>query len=220
MSKKVVYVPRNWKVSYVDAIGNEHENVELRANAEYKIVEDGNEYIATLAGVRTEEDKTFIFAKVILHAGYLNVMEKAENHAFDLNKVTEITRISTTYLKANRSIRDQGELADNEMFTFVFDSDRYPNQYRITIRTGEFVALAIKNAINPNTKSTSVYGHIVDVDTNAGIVKIAEYVCNRGVRDVVEKTIDLATLLGIYRYELQFGEYVDRRSQAATKEEE
>ena len=210
MSKKVVYVPRNWKVSYVDAIGNEHENVELRANAEYRIVEDGVTYIATLAGVRTEDDKTFLLAKVMLHPGFMKTMEKVENHRFDLNKVTEITRISTIYSKATRSIRDHGNIPDDELFTFVFDSEKYPTQYRITIRAGEFVALALKDPVDPNKKCNSVYGHIVDVDIKNNEVKIVEYVCNRGVRDVVEKTFDLSTLLGIYRYDLQIGEYVDK----------
>ena len=220
MSKKVVYVPRNWKVSYVDAVGNEHENVELRANAEYRIVEDGVTYIATLAGVRTEDDKTFILAKVMLHPGFMKVMEKVENRRFDLNQVTEITRISTTYFKAARSIRDHGNVSDDELFTFVFDSDKYPSQYRITICAGEFVALALKDPTDPNKKCNSVYGHIVDVDTHNNEVKIAEYVCNRGVRDVVEKTFALTTLLGIYRYELKIGEYVEKHNKPTEQQTE
>lgn len=211
MSKKVVYVPRNWKVSYVDAIGNEHENVELRANAEYLIVEDGNTYHATLAGVRTEGDKTFILAKVFLNAGYMTVMNKVENHLFDLNKVTEITRISTIYAKSTRSIRDHKNVNEAETFTFVFDSEKYASQYRITIIAGEFVALALKDPVDPNKKCRSIYGHIADVDSRNNEIKFVEYVCNRGVRDVVEKTIDLNTLLGIYRYELQFGEYAEKK---------
>lgn len=211
MSKKVVYVPRNWKVSYVDAVGNEHENVELRANAEYRIVEDGITYIATLAGVRTEDDKTFILAKVILNPGYMSVMEKVENRLFDLNKVTEITRISTIYSKTTRSIRDHKNVNEDETFTFVFDSEKYTSQYRITIVAGEFVALALKDPADPNKKCRSIYGHVIDVDSRNNEIKFAEYVCNRGVRDVAEKTIDLTTLLGIYRYELQIGEYSEKK---------
>ena len=53
-NEKLVYVPRNWKVTFVDAIGNEHKDVVLCANAEYRIVEGGIPYNATIAGIRTE----------------------------------------------------------------------------------------------------------------------------------------------------------------------
>ena len=211
MSEKLVYVPRNWKVSYVDAIGNEHKNVALRANAEYRIVEDGIPYITTVAGICTEDDKTFIIAKVLLYPGFMNAMEKTNNRRFDVNKVTEITRVSTKYLKTVRSMRNNDKKIDEEIFTFAFDSEKYSSQYRISVYAGEFVALALKDPADPNKKSRSVYGHIVGVDTDKDELKFARYICNRGVRDVYEYTISLASLLGIYRYELEIADYIEEQ---------
>lgn len=217
MSEKLVYVPRNWKVTYVDEIGNEHADVALCANAEYRIVEGGIPYNATVAGIRTEEDKTYIIAKVMLYPGFMNVMEKAENRRFDVNNVTEITRISTKYLKTSRSMRDREKKSTDEIFTFAFDSEKY-NQYRISVVAGEFVALALKDPTDPNKKSRSIYGHVVDVDARSGEVKFARYVSNRGVRDVYILTVDLATLLGIYRYELEITDYVEEPATETTEE--
>jgi hypothetical protein len=210
MSEKLVYVPRNWKVSYVDEVGNEHENVALRANAEYRIVENGIPYNTTVAGIRTEEDKTYILAKVMMANGFMNVMERVEDRRFDVNDVTEITPIVTKYVKSVRSIRNKS--SDDEIFTFAFDSDKYNSQYRISVYAGEFVALALKDPSDSNKKSRSIYGHIVSVDDVSGEIKFSRYVSNRGVRDVYPYTVSLDSLLGIYRYELEISDYVEPRT--------
>lgn len=210
MSEKLVYVPRNWKVSYVDEIGNEHENVALRANAEYRIVENGIPYYATIGGIRTEDDKTYIMAKVLMYPGFMNVMEKVENRRFDINDVTEITRIKTTYVKTTRSNRDKS--TSNNIFTFAFDSEKYPSQYRISVNAGEFVALAVKDPYDSNRKTRSVYGHIIDVDANSGEIKMSRYAATHGIRNVYEYTVKLDALLGIYRYELDIADYVEKVS--------
>ena len=224
MSEKLVYVPRNWKVSYMDMVGNEHEDVALCANAEYRIVEDGIPYNATVAGIRTEEDKTYIVAKVLMYPGFLNVMNKVEDRRFDIDKVTEITRVTTNYIKTTRSMRDRDRNSDRDIFTFAFDSEKYPSQYRISVYAGEFVALALKDPTDSNKKSRSIYGHIVDVDAEKSEIKFARYVSNRGVRDVYEYTVALSSLLGIYRYELEINDYVEGQAKveaetAATTEE-
>ena len=210
MSEKLVYVPRNWKVSYVDEKGNEHENVALRANGVYRIVEDGIPYNATVSGIRVEEDKTYIVAKVLMYPGFMNVMEKVEDRRFDVNKVTEITRVAVNYNKTYRSMRDKS--SNNDIFTFAFDSDKYPNsQYRISVYAGEFVALAVKDPRDSNQKSRSIYGHIVDVNPKTNEIKMSRYASNRGVRNVFDYTVKLESLLGIYRYELEIAEFVERK---------
>ena len=207
MSEKLVYVPRNWKVTYVDLLGNEHENVELCVNAEYRIIEDGVPYNISVAGIRTENDKTFIVAKIIMQAGFMNVMDKSDRR-FDLSKVTEITRISTKYVKTVRSMRDRNK-TDN-VFTFAFDSEKYPSKYRISVYAGEFVALALKDPNDSNKKSRSIYGHVVDVDATNNEIKFMRYVSNRGVRDAYIYTVALPSLLGIYRYELEINDYAEK----------
>lgn len=204
MSAKMVYVPRNWKVSYVDAIGNEHADVALCANAEYRIVENGVPYNVTVSGIRVEEGKTYILAKVLMQSGFMNVMKQDKTRRFDVNEVTEITRITTKYVKASRYVRGN---EGNNVFTFAFDSEKFASQYRISVHAGEFVALALKDSTDPNRKSRSIYGHIVDVDTKKNEIVFSRYVAKRGVRDVYETTVSLNSLLGIYRYELEINDY-------------
>lgn len=209
-NEKLVYVPRNWKVSFVDSTGNEQNDFVLRANAEYRIVCDGIPYNATIAGIRVEEGKTFIVAKVLMYDGYLNVMEKRADHRFDVDLVTEITPICTKYIKTSRSNREKKVTngAPNT-FTFAFDTEKYASQYRISIYAGEFVALALKDPTDSNKKSRSIFGHIIDVNAENDEIKFARYISNKGVRDVNEITIALSSLLGIYRYELKIADLAE-----------
>ncbi len=201
-TEKLVYVPRNWKVNYVDETGND-QSIALRANEEYHIVENGIPYTTTVAGIREEEGKHYILAKVMMYPGFMNVMEKVEDRRFDIDQVTEIYPTISKYVKTTRSNRDKRVKDDVNIFTFAFDSEKYPSQYRISIYAGEFVCLALKDSSDPNKKSRSIYGHIVDVDAENQQIKFSRYVTNRGVRDVYDYTVDLNTLLGIYRYELE-----------------
>ena len=156
-----------------------------------------------------------------MYSGVMNVMEKVVDRRFDLNDVTEISRITTKYVKTTRSNRDKKE-HDANIFTFAFDSDKYPSQYRISVYAGEFVALAIKDPADPNKKKRSIYGHIVDVDTENNSIKFARYVAKNGIRDVYENyNVSLNGLLGIYRYELEISDYVEEtpvESEATTEE--
>ncbi len=211
-AKKTVYVPRNWKVSFVDSIGNEHKDYNLRANEEYRIVAGGIPYNVTISGIRTEDNKTYVVAKVMMYAGSMNVMEKKADR-FDVEEITEITPVSTKYVKTTRSNRDKH--ADADMFSFAFDTEKYTSQYRISIYAGEFVSLAIKDPTDPNRRSRSIFGHIIDVDDEKNEVVFCRYVTNSGVRDIIETRVNLNSLLGVYRYDL---EIIDKE-EAATSEQ-
>ena len=206
-TEKLVYVPRNWKVKIVDETGYE-ESITLRANEEYRIVENGIPYVTTVSGIRTEGDKVYILAKVMMHPGFMNVMEKATDRRFCVDDITDIRRTTSTYVKTTRSNREKIVKEGANIFTFAFDSEKYPSQYRISIYAGEFVCLALRND-NPNApkRVRSIYGHIIDVNGNQ--IKVARYVTSRGIRDVYEYTVDLSALLGIYRYELDIADKVD-----------
>lgn len=206
-TEKLVYVPRNWKVKIVDETGYE-ESITLRANEEYRIVENGIPYVTTVSGIRTEGDKVYILAKVMMHPGFMNVMEKVTDRRFCVDDITDIRRTTSTYVKTTRSNREKVVKEGANIFTFAFDSEKYPSQYRISIYAGEFVCLALRND-NPNApkRVRSIYGHIIDVNGNQ--IKVARYVTSRGIRDVYEYTVDLSALLGIYRYELDIADKVD-----------
>ena len=201
-TEKLVYVPRNWKVKYVDETGYE-ESIALKANAEYRIVENGIPYNITIAGLRTEDDKVYILAKVMMYPGFMNVMEKVTDRRFCVDDITEITPTTSTYVKTTRSNRDKIVKEDANIFTFAFDSEKYPSQYRISVYAGEFVCLALRND-NPNApkRVRSIYGHIIDVDSESGKIKVSRYVTSRGIRDVYDYTVDISSLMGIYRYAL------------------
>ena len=199
--EKIVYVPRNWKVSYVDTAGNKHNDVELRVNSGYRITTNDAVHYVTIGGIRTEENKNYIVAKVIMVPGTMNVMKKAEDVKIDVDTVIDIAEVSSTYHKLFRSNREKASESEN-VFTFAFDTEKYSTKYRISINAGEFVSLAVKDIKDPNKKSRSFYGHIIDVDNNAGIIKFSRYITNKGVRDVFIQNIPLTSLLGVYRYEL------------------
>ena len=201
-TKKTLYVPRNWKVSYSDASGNEHKDVTIRANAEYRITEsNGKESIVTISGIHTENDKTLLVAKVLLKAGTMFTMTKLKHIGINLANVVDITPVVTTYAKAPRGKRVPGD--DIPVFTFAFDTERYPTQYKVTVQAGEFVALAIKDPKDPNKGRRSIYGHITSVNEDSNSIEFSRYISKKGVRDVYEMTVELDQLLGIYRYELQ-----------------
>ena len=200
-NKKVVYVPKSWKVSYVDISGNEHKDVALRVNKEYQFTKaDGTTTVVTIVGINRENDKSKILVKVKLNAGTMHVMTKMENITIDLDDIVDITPVVTEYVKT----KERRTLQDIPMFTFAFDTI-YPTQYRIGIYAGEFVALAINRNIpaNDGKNKYSIYGHIMNVDTNAGIIKFMRYSTNKGVRDVYPMDIAIDDLLGVYRYELK-----------------
>ena len=200
MTKKVVYVPRNWKVSYTDRGGIEHTD-NLWANREYQIVVNGTTHNVTVAGIRSENGRAYIVPKVELFNGFMNTMVKLVDTKYWIDEITEIHLVTSKYVKTKRSIRN--EKIDAPIFTFAFDTEKYASQYRISVAAGEFVELAMKDPTDPNKKSRSIYGHIVDVDSDAGKLKFARYVSKRGVRDIYDYTIELDTLLGIYRYNLE-----------------
>ena len=206
-NEKLVYVPRSWMVSFNDANGVLHENVMLKANREYAIVTDGKKIVITVVGIRSNEEtsKEYILSKIVLHDGYMRVMEKQEV-AIDLDTVTEITEVKSKYVKAARSIKTMGK--DTQAFTFAFDSEKYSSQYRITVYAQEFVALALKSESDFNKKSGTIYGEIKDVIPENNEILIYRYVSNKGVRDVYPMSIDLSSLLGVYRYDLEI-EYKD-----------
>ena len=217
MSKKTVYVPRSWEVSYTDANGVEQKNVVLRANCEYKINENGTERTVTIAGVRSEEGNAYLAVKVELEAGFMNVMKKIKDQRIWVKDIHDITPVRSTYVQTTRSLKNFK--IDGQAFTFAFDTKNYNSKYRITIAKGEFVALAIKDPADPNKKSRSIYGHINDVDTEAGVIEFTRYVANKGVRDVYTQIVQLSDLLGIYRYVLEIGEKVDPVQSDAASEE-
>ena len=205
-TEKLVYVPRNWKVNYVDETGHD-KSIALKANAEYRIVENGIPYNTTIAGIRTEENKVYILAKVMMYPGFMNTMEKVTDRRFCVDNITDIHPVTSTYVKSTRSNRDKVVKEDANIFTFAFDSEKY-SQYRISVYAGEFVCLAMRND-NPNAPKhiRSVYGHIIDV--NGDKIKVSRYVTSRGIRNVYDYTVDLASLLGIYRYELEISDKVE-----------
>ena len=205
-NEKMVYVPRNWKVSYVDEFGNEHNDVEIRINSEYAIVSNGEMHYLTVAGIRVEagengEEKKFIIAKVLLYPGTMNVIKKAEDVRIDLDTVTSISTVSSNYRRVTYSNRNKDNNGEN-VYTFAFDTEKYSSKYKISINAGEFVSLAVKDINDPNKKSRSFYGHIISVDSDT--IKFSRYVSNKGVRDVYTQNIPLASLLGVYRYALDF----------------
>lgn len=212
-NKKTVYVPRNWKIDFVDGNGNEHKGYTLRANEEYRIVVGGIPYNASISGIRTEDGKTYIVTKVLMYAGSMTVMEKVSER-FDVADISDITPISTKYVKTTRSNRDKH--ADADMFSFAFDTEKYTSQYRISIYAGEFVSLALKDPYDPNRRTRSIFGHIIDVDDEKNEVVFCRYVTNSGVRDIIETRINLNTLLGVYRYDLEIS---DKEQTASTSEE-
>ena len=69
------------------------------------------------------------------------------------------------------------------------------------------VSLAVKDINDPNKKSRSFYGHIIDVDSESDTIIFSRYVSNRGVRDIYTHKLPLSALLGVYRYELEFSDY-------------
>ena len=97
---------------------------------------------------------------------------------------------------------------DTQAFTFAFDSEKYSSQYRITVYAQEFIALALKSESDFNKKSRTIYGEIKDVIPENNEILIYRYVSNKGVRDVYPMSIDLSSLLGVYRYDLEI-EYKD-----------
>lgn len=202
MNKNIVVPGKKieWKVSYVDELGNVHENVVLRPDADYRIIRNGIPYICTILRVRTEDEKVYIIPKLRLCSGFMNVMIPEVDCRIDLDEVTDITEVEVTFGKALRSgTRVNDEAIDS--FTFAFPSERYyPSTYKIAIAVGEYVAFGVRD---PETgKSHSIYGSIVDVDTTESRVKIMRYMRARGVRSIREDVIDLNRLVGIYRYEL------------------
>lgn len=201
MAEKMVYVPRNWKVSYVDETGNEVKDFELSANCEYRIVCGNIEYFTTIGGIRTEDGKTFILGKVLMNPGYMYVMEKNE-FRFNVDDVTSITKVYSEYVSVKRSIREKKE--SEEIFTFAFESAKYPSKYRISIYGGEFVCLAVKPRKDSKFKYNSLYGHVIDVDTEKNEVIMSRYVSSKHTRDVYTYRVPVDDLLGIYRYELAF----------------
>ena len=199
--KKVVYVPKTWKVSYVDLLGNEHKDVTLSVNKEYKITKsNGDVSVVTISGIKREEGKTTIVVKIALVSGTMHTMTKFEHIGIDLDQVVDITPVHTEYVRT----KEKREHNNIPMFTFAFDTN-YPTQYRISIYAGEFVALAINRSVPTNVTKTkhSIYGHIENVDTDAGIIKFMRYSTNKGVRDVYPMDIAIDELLGVYRYELK-----------------
>ena len=211
-TEKLIYVPKNWSVSYVDETGNEHNNVALRADAEYRIVANGVEKIVTIAGITLVEDKTLIDAKIVLTDGYMNVIG-ATAERIDLDTITSIERVRSRYVRANRSNKDISVDENSKIFTFAFDNEKYPSKYRISIHANEFVALAVRDTRVNSTRT--YYGHIVDVDGNTII--FCRYISNNGVREIrPEFKVNVGDLLGIYRYELNFEKF----EEAPVKEEE
>lgn len=200
-NKKLVYVPKSWKVSYVDISGNEHNDIPIRVNKEYQITEsNGNVSVVTISGINRENDKSKLVVKVKLSTGTMNVMTKLDNATIDLDQIVDITPAITEYVRT----KEKRSMQDIPMFTFAFDTN-YPTQYRISIYAGEFVALAVNRSVPTNTGKNkySIYGHIENVDTDAGIIKFMRYTTNKGVRDVYPMDIAIDDLLGVYRYELK-----------------
>lgn len=217
MAKKTVYVPRNWNVSYTDATSNEQKNVVLRTNGEYRIVENGVEHFVTVAGIRTENDKAYILVKVKMVNGFMNVMDKPEDYRIYLENVTEIVPVKAEYVQDRRP---RNMDTDMQSFTFVFDTQKYSSKYHITVTEGEFVALALKDLVDPSKKSYSIYGHITNVDSDAGEIEFMRYgVANKGVRNVYPYTVKLDALLGVYRYALKISDQVIEEEVVETTEE-
>lgn len=197
MSEKVVYVPRSWNITISNG-----DSYSLRANEEYRIVmADGSCHDMTIGNIVNKDGKTFIIPKVLMYRGAMNVMKKVSTIEIDAHDIENISAITTSYNRANRSSHDIDGKNSNS-FTFAFDTDKYSSQYRITIYQGEFVCLALKNNYESMRSTRSIYGHIVDAGIDNGEMIFMRYVSKSGVRDVYPISVKMDTLLGIYRYEL------------------
>ncbi len=201
MSGKLIYVPKTWKLNNTD--------FDLKANEEYKIImnDDSVRYITIDTITKPEgEGSEIITPKVILIEGSMFVMRKATSEDCIFAKdIKEIIPVSTKYNRSSRSVKDKIE--ETQPFTFAFDSTKFQSQYKITIFTGEFVALSTINKKATDSRNRILYGEIEDVKYNEEInedeIIFNRYISNKGVRSIYTMNLPISSLLGIFRYDLQ-----------------
>ena len=127
----------------------------------------------------------------------MNVM-KPSNQTIALEDVVGISAIDIVYERTKRVYKSDKDTPTTEGFTFAFDTNKTPSQYRITVYKGEFLSFAAKY----NGATRTYYGHITNVDETS--VTILRYMSTNGVRSLRKHVkIKIEDLLGIYRYALK-----------------
>lgn len=219
-AKKLIFVPRNWGINYTDATGND-VSIMLAAPEEYEITKaDGTTVYCTVKEVVRENNdesgnrKVFIKPAFLMLPGYTHVIERNENIMIDVDDIVSIKNVKSVYSRASRHSKDISEEFE-ESFTFAFDVDGYDKRYRITIGSGEFVALSVKDNRRGGDARKTIYGEVYGVDEDDNVLFV-RYLSHKGVRyDRPNYKVALSDLLGIYRYELQF---MDAAEAKAAKE--
>ena len=199
MAKQVFFVPKQYGITYKNQEG-EDVKFTFQTNRVYQVdTKDGQSHIITVANIeseRTPDGKRRIRAQVEFTPGYMNVM-KASNLVLDIDDIVNIEIVDVLYERSKRVFKDPKSAPDTESFTFAFDTNKKPSQYRITVYAGEFLSFAAKY----NGDNRTYYGHITSVDETT--ITILRYMSVNGVRSVRKKVhIKLEDLLGIYRYSL------------------
>lgn len=213
MAEKKVFVKKDFQVNYVDDHGNEM-TATVNFNTDYLI----NGIACTLKAINEVDGKTILKPAIIMTSGDMFTMRPAtEEDNIPLDEVTSIVEAGSSYEK-NTTRVNRDELEKHEYFTFHFDTDKYVSKYKISIRKGEFVALAVQNSNTDSPRKTiSLYGEIEDVDNDVIIFK--RYISSRGgIRSIHKINVDVDKLVGIYRFTLDVFPLIQIKDEEASEE--
>lgn len=208
--EKIVYVPKSWTIPYTKIDGKD-ESIVVYNNAEYAFtMDDGANIICTIDNVTTTSkdgvDFLNIHPKTIITPGiYTPVVEATEEDAFSVEHVVDISRVVAEYVRDIRSIKDIDNSCGDQVYTFAFNTERYPNnKYMISILDSEFVVLNIRNPRGSREDRTDVrkmFGHIISFKD--GQIVFERYLTLSGCRSTRIQKYNVANLLGVYRYRLE-----------------
>lgn len=209
MINQVIFVPKQNAITYTNRDGEEMQ-INLQSNRVYKVeMKDGKVHYITVAAVEIDKEpngKRRIRAGVEFHPGYMNVM-KNSNIVLNIDNIVHVETVDVRYEREKRIYNEKNPAPTTDGFTFAFDTNRTPAQYRITVYKGEFLSMAVKY----NDATRTYYGHITNV--NDTTITILRYVSVNGVRTIRKHIhIMIEELLGIYRYRLTMAPFVPKNS--------